>query len=349
MTTYAHFVGSIGLDTPDEVFAAVGKAMGPHIKRCPDGEPGGRRMWVGWQWPVLRANHALEVVGNQAVGGSGLCPMRVKPGMTDGDIHFCELGYAREARTSYLDFLEARAAGVLPKTARFQVSLPTPRAVISGGFIVMDDIPRVLPAYLRAMVKEAERVCASIPHHDLAIQWDVCMEMLQWDGRFTGHPAFMPFAGMREAFVREFAALGGAIAPDVQMGVHLCYGDLDAKHFVDPLDTEKAVELANLITASVGRPLTWLHIPVPADRDDVAYFAPLAKLNRAPDTELYLGLVHATDGAEGTLRRMKSARTIVPEFGIATECGIARARTPALVQEIMQVHADAIAGSRDLG
>jgi hypothetical protein len=53
----------------------------------------------------------------------------VKPGTLDADIHFGELGYAREARASYLDFVDARNKGILPKAARF-LSMPTPWAVI---------------------------------------------------------------------------------------------------------------------------------------------------------------------------------------------------------------------------
>ena len=49
MTIPVHFVGSIALDTPDEVFATAGELLGPHLKRVPDGEPGGRRLWISWQ------------------------------------------------------------------------------------------------------------------------------------------------------------------------------------------------------------------------------------------------------------------------------------------------------------
>ena len=35
------------------------------------------------------------------------------------------------------------------------------------------------------------------------------------------------------------------------------------------------------------------------ERDDDAYFAPLADLQLPAETELYLGLVHRQDGAEG--------------------------------------------------
>lgn len=339
MTTYAHFVGSVGLNTVKDVFSAIGATMHDHIKRCPDGEVGGRRMWIGWQWPVLRANPMLEVVGNQALGGSGLCPMKVKPGIDDTDIIFGELGYSREARASYQDFLVARDDGVLPKSARFQVCLPTPWAVISGGFIVPEDVRRVYASYRQAMIEEIGRICAAIPHEDLAIQMDVCIELIQWEGSFPFLPSF---DDMERVFRDEFAALGSAVPSDVEIGTHLCYGDMDGVHFIEPEDLNSVVTLANLIIDSVGRPLNWIHMPVPIQNKDGHYFAPLRDLNRGPDTELYLGLVHVKDGLDGTVARMDAARAIVSDFGIATECGIARARTPEIVRDILQAHIDAI-------
>jgi hypothetical protein len=116
---------------------------------------------------------------------------------------------------------------------------------------------------------------------------------------------------------------------------------MDAKHFVEPIDLGKAVELANLIIENSSHAVKWIHMPVPANRDDAEYFQPLVSLKRRPGTELYLGLVHATDGVDGTVRRMRAASRFVSDFGIATECGIARARTVKLVRQIMQIHADA--------
>ena len=266
----------------------------------------------------------------------GLCRMAVKPGVPPAEIRFGELGYAREARTSYQDFLAARKNGQLLPATRFQVCLPTPAAVI-GAFVVPQDIGKVLPAYEAAMLREVAVICEAIPHEYLAIQWDVCIEMIQWDGRAELMPAF---PAMEQVFAGSFARLSGAIPPDVELGFHLCYGDMDAKHFVEPLDLGKAVSLANLIVASAGRRVNWIHMPVPANRDDAAYFAPLKEL-KLSGAELYLGLVHGTDGAQGTIRRMQAARAVMSDFGIATECGIGRARTPELAREIMQVHADA--------
>ncbi len=341
MTTHVHFVGSIGLDTVDEVFAAIGETVKPYIKRCPDGEVGGRRLWVSYQYPVLRSTGFLQVVSDTAIPGLGFCTLKLRDGTKSEDIHFGELGYAREARISYQDFKAARERGVLPKEARFQVSLPTPLAVI-GAFVNAPDVPRVLPEYERAMVREVERIAKAIPHRDLAIQWDVCVEMIQWDGRFPGLP---PFPGMEAVFAGQFARLGAAVPQDVELGFHLCYGDMDAKHFVDPIDTTKIVELANLIMKNVGRAVQWIHLPVPINRDDEAYFAPLKDLKRGPATEIYLGLVHLKDGVDGARRRMQAARKVVKDFGIATECGIARARTPDMAREIMAIHAGAAQSS----
>jgi len=336
MTIPVHFVGSIALDTPDEVFDKAGELLGPHLRRVPDGEPGGRRLWISWQIPVLRANESLTPAVSTGAG-IDLLPLRLKDGVQPGEVHFGELGYAREARVSYLDFRSARDAGRLPPTVRFQVSLPTPHAVINS-FCVPGDAPRILPAYEQAMLKEVGRICAAIPHDDLTIQWDVCIEMVQWDGRWPGAPQF---PGMESVFAAAFGRLSRAVPDDVELGFHLCYGDLDAAHFVEPADLTKAVELANLILDNAGRHVTYLHMPVPVERDDEAYYAPLRLLRLPSGTELYLGLVHVADGVEGTRRRMAVARKFAPDFGIASECGISRGRSREVAIEFMRVYAGA--------
>jgi hypothetical protein len=328
-----HFVGSVALDSPEEVFAAIGQHCGPYLKRVPDGEPGGRRLWISFQIPVLRANPCLTPVGQTIV------PLKVAEGARAEDIHFGELGYAREARPSYEDFLAARSAGRIAARVRFQVSLPTPWAVVMP-FVQQPDAWQVYPAYERGMLREVERILKAIPHHDLAIQWDVCLEMLAWDGRWQTSP---PFPGMEQVFVANFSRLAAAVPGDVELGFHLCYGDLDARHFVQPIDATKLVEMANLITRSVQRPIHWMHMPVPIDRTDDAYFAPLQGLELQPVTELYLGLVHAEDGVDGTARRIAAAKKFVSKFGVASECGISRGRDANLAMNFIKTYAGAAA------
>jgi len=327
------------MDSTEDFFSAVGETVKNLVRRCPDGEVGPRRLWVCYQWPVLRATGFLEKDGDNAAL-VGACLLRLRSDVRPEAIGFGELGYAREARISYQDFVAARQRGQFTAGTRFQVCLPTPWAVIET-FIAPKDALKILPAYERAMIREVDRICAAIPHSDLAIQWDVAIEMIQWDGRFPYIPSPN---NMRELFAGAFARIGAAVPGDVELGYHLCYGDLDAQHAIEPADLGKAVELANLITSSVKRPTTWVHMPVPINRDDAGYFAPLVNLSRSPTTELYLGLVHEKDAAEGTMRRMKAAGAFTKDFGIATECGMGRVRTPAAALKIMRIHAEAAQG-----
>jgi hypothetical protein len=103
-------------------------------------------------------------------------------------------------------------------------------------------------------------------------------------------------------------------------------------------------DVCNALARTIKHSITYIHLPVPIARDDDAYYAPLADLKLAPDTELYLGLVHGSDGAEGTRKRMAVAQKHVPNFGIATECGMARARKPELVRRLLDVHKEALEG-----
>src|SRR5437667_1742506 len=104
-----HFVGSVALDTPAEVFAAIGQLCGKYLRRIPDGEPGGRRLWISWQYPLLRSSPFLRPDPSGAkritTGFPLLC---LAEGVSPSELRFGELGYAREARASYLDFCAAK-------------------------------------------------------------------------------------------------------------------------------------------------------------------------------------------------------------------------------------------------
>jgi hypothetical protein len=97
--------------------------------------------------------------------------------------------------------------------------------------------------------------------------------------------------------------------------------------------------MANAITARVSRPIQFFHLPVPRGRHDDGYFEPLEDLRLETDTELYLGLVHYTDGLEGTRRRIETASRHVEVFGVATECGFGR-RLPEQVPDLLRIHRD---------
>jgi hypothetical protein len=102
------------------------------------------------------------------------------------------------------------------------------------------------------------------------------------------------------------------------------------------------VEFANFVSSGIARPIQLFHMPVPRDRSDDAYFAPLARLSLQQGTNVSLGLVHFTDGLQGTARRMDMARNYIKTFWIATECGFGR-RPPETIPALLRLHAEAAA------
>lgn len=336
-----HLVGSIGLPSVDDVFANVGRILGRHLRRVPDGEPGGRRVWVNWQYPVFLANPYLKLGddGDRANRGARLLRLKLGDGVSAEDVRFGELGYAREARASYADFCRARTAGVLPPGVRFQVCLPTPINVACTA-CTPATVLQVEPAYERAMIEEVDRLCAAIPHDDLCIQWDMVREVLWWDGRvLQNQPA--PFAAttLRDDVLARLGRLCQAVPDVVELGFHLCYGDWGGVHQIEPIDTGAMVELVNAIAARSGHLLNYVHLPVPIARSDSAYFAPLRRLALSADSEVYLGLLHLRDGVEGARQRVTAAREHLSDFGVATECGLGRCKTATTVTDILALYA----------
>jgi hypothetical protein len=91
------------------------------------------------------------------------------------------------------------------------------------------------------------------------------------------------------------------------------------------------------LARAVHRSITWLHMPVPRDRDDDPYFSPLRDLKLKSGTKLYLGLIHLTDGIEGAKRRATAAKRVMSDFGVATECGFGR-RPPETIPDLIRLH-----------
>src|SRR5665647_1615176 len=120
------------------------------------------------------------------------------------------------------------------------------------------------------------------------------------------------------------------------------YGDSNHKHVVEPDDMGDMVAVANRLSADIKRPINLIHMPVPRDRADDAYFAPLARWRLKPETELCLGLVHYSDGVAGTRQRLAVAERHAARFSIATECGFGR-RDPATIPELLRIHAETAA------
>ncbi len=333
-----HLIGSVALPDTKAVFAAVSGALGPWLKRLPDGETGERGRWVYWQREKLLKHpdfeldpHAPPLLihewNGKLIRTTQL--LRFRPGVNPDNVIF-EPGYARAALESYSVFKRMQDAGEIGGDIRFQVCLPT---AMAPGFMYISQASQqdFLRVYEAALLRELQEICAAIPHQSLAIQWDVCQEVLIYENYFPHRPD-----DYKLVIGQELARLGDAVPEGVECGFHLCYGSPADEHLTLPKDTGVMVEIVESFLPRLHRHMDFLHLPVPKDRTDDAYFAPLHALKLPPETELYLGVIHYDD-AQGDRARIAAAKTAVGAFGISTECGWGRADT-AKVMPLIKAH-----------
>lgn len=331
------FVGSLGLPDAETAFRALAARVGALAKRYPDGEPGERGYWIRWQNAVFAAHPDLELIRERKIEGykdTKVRPLyRLRDGADPKSLAIGKLGYADAALASWAVFKRLRDRGEIPKGVRFQVCLPSTAALLTS-FFPADQARLVEPALEAAMKNEVTAMAAGIPAADLAIQWDVACEIIAADG---GQPP-LHYADAIAGSVERLARHVDWVPKGVEAGVHLCYGDPGHKHVVEPKDLGTCVAFSNGVSAGATRNIEWIHLPVPRGRADDAYFAALDNLKLRPETEIYVGCIHHTDGLEGTKRRQAAARNHIQGFGLATECGFGR-RDPATVPELLDIHA----------
>src|SRR5262249_41866591 len=194
------------------------------------------------------------------------------------------------------------------------------------------------PLYNDAVKREIDKICAAIPHDELAIQFDVASAVFARLERNEASSYGRSKAETQETFSKIVVDLGNRVPAGVDLLYHLCSGNSNHRPVVEPTDTADMVEFANRLSRNIQRPIALIHMPVPRNRADDAYFAPLRGLALRPETELCLGLVHHTDGIEGTRRRLATARKHARTFSIAAECGFGR-RKPETIPELLRIHA----------
>jgi hypothetical protein len=338
-----HLVGSVPLDEASKVFKTCSTALAGHLSTLPDGEVGYRARWITCQALfVFDKNPAIETTHRPVGDGkSAWIPrdyednwtFKIKPGAQP---EFGDLKYAGWAAESYGLFRELRTRGEIPNNVRFQVCLPTPFGGCALYFTDAKERQRVYDAYRPAMVREALKVCEAIPHDDLAIQWDVCVEVIDAEQIEQGKSQGMLPGDVWQRWTAQVGQIAPVIPSAVALGYHFCYGDLGRKHVIQPKDLEVSVRMSNIAIASSRRPVDWVHMPVPANRRDDAYVAPLRDL-RARDTRVFIGLLHQTDGVEGSIKRAVVAKKYLNDFGVATECGLGRYESDRL-PELLRLH-----------
>jgi hypothetical protein len=336
----AHLVGSVPLKSAEDVFLVASKCLGDRLERIPDGETGERSEWIHFQIPIIASTPGLRTVEFRIPDEVKLPPEVPREGITYGieseaageELSFGDLRYADEAISSYQRFRELKGEGRIPDHIRFQVSLPTTLAVMT--WIHPDSRPIVEPAYQKALLREVEKIVSAIPHDQLAIQFDLCMEVFMLEGYPVLPPWFDDVLGGVVTRVEEHSA---AVPDDVELGFHLCYGDWKGERQAEPTDAGNLVTLANEISERLARPIGWIHLPVPRGMDAGPWAPPLANLRLHDETRLYLGLVHGPDSLDESRELAELCSQYVSDFGVATVCGIGRQPEEAF-EPTLEVH-----------
>jgi len=338
---HVHLVGSVPMRDAREVFETLSAALGQHLLRIPDGETGKRLDWIAWLEPLFADHPAFEPSGTKFrlhSGVEGRTRYCLRPGMTIAGVTFDNLFNADIARQSYEVFAELKRQGKIPAHCKFQVDLVPAHSVI--WIFVEDELhPEVDRLFNDAVLVEIDKLAATIPHGELAIQFDIASAVFARLERDEPSSYGKTKEEMQETFSRIVVRLANHVPDDIELLFHFCYGDAGHRHVVEPTDMGDMVEFANRLTRLVTRPIQLIHMPVPRNRTDDSYFEPLKRLKLSPETELSLGLVHYTDGVDGAKMRMASAKKRVPNFSIATECGFGR-RRPETIPELLRIHAE---------
>ena len=329
-------VGSIPLDTAEEVFRRVGGPLGPYLAYMPDGEVGDRRYWIdGIAYRVFNGHPEIETLQRPAPDADGVeswrplgmhdqFRFRVKPGVARvrfGDPGW-RLGYTKDAVSSHFVFRQLQKQGVIPAGVRFQVCLPLTYSAVGLFFLDPADHLKVVPGVSAAFRAEVAKMVELIPPEELAIQWDLAVE-----NRLVDAALAQDGVAAAQALAERLSAPAAEIAPfipgAVALGYHGCFGTLSGWPSRQPPDLGGAVILLNAMIAASGRRVDFLHLPTLGIADD-AFFAPLAGL-RPGGATVYLGAIHHMHDADGLRRQLQTARRHLAEFGLAAPCGFGRA------------------------
>jgi hypothetical protein len=319
-------VGSLPADTTEEAFRVGGELFGDVVFALPDGETGPRAGWVGYERErLVRPNPGIDTVA-ETPSPTGLprhayeTPVfAIKPGVTE--LRWDTWPRIDDAIASYKTFRALKADGAIPRDVRFQIGLPFPSSALNG---FKADFGRDYPVAARAfedlVARELARLTDAIPPRELAIQWDVCYEVLDIEGVLA-----WTAPGAWERFTGPVGRLTRLIPQDVLVGYHLCYGTFPEWPMYETHDMGLLVRMANHAVASSGRTVDWLHLAGPKylRSEDDRFFQPLEGLERG-DARVFLGIILPIDGVPGLKLRHATASRHLADFGVAMYCGFGR-------------------------
>jgi hypothetical protein len=295
----------------------------------PDGE---QLNWVFGMWQVLTNHPLIEYQEGAPVtgGDTPFAQLRsplfvVQEGASIDDLRIERFGLADVVKDSYRQFTECKQRGVLPESMRLQATFAGPGT--AGGPLTLswDEIVAVVNP---GVIADLEEIVRAVPLTELAVQIDIAAEIEMEELRRAPDAFDYPVAAQLEHYWGEWdfekllapnADIANHVPEGAELGFHLC-----GMWHIDPSggqDLQVHVDAANMLTEMVDRRIDYIHMPVVPEHQPEDY-AKLANLRLAPETKLFLGLIHRHDGVEGAKRRIEMASAVVQDFGVGHFCGL---------------------------
>jgi hypothetical protein len=345
-------VGSLPFDTAEEAIGAAAEHLGDHLPAIGDGEVGPRKIWIGFLPMTTYSKHpALETLRSPEGGVprphhsevyEAAFLFGIKPGE---ELRFETTNYGPIAVESYEVFKRLREQGAVPEGVRFQVTFPGTGSAISY-FFREADWPAAHAAYHDAVRRDIELILEHVPASDLQFQFDLAQEFVDMASGDAKGIADWPDATLEEKIERHAAVLpelARNVPEQARLGFHWCYGTWGGWPMKDMADLGLCVRMTQEAIARIDRRVDYVHMPA-LKHPVPEFFAPLAELD-GEDVDVYLGIIHHTDGVEGFSERMEMARHYRARFGIGSVCGYGRV-DPAELPNILAVHRDCAAALR---
>src|SRR5579884_1435676 len=213
MPRNVYLVGSVPLADAGTVFETVSAALGPYLLTLPDGETGERLDWITWLEPVFAANPAFQLGGEIFQLHSGVNGRRrygLRLGISLEEIHFANWFYADIACRSFATFA---ALDLVPAHSVLWL-------------FVEENLQRGIdPIYNDAIIREIDKIVETVPHDQLAIQFDIASAVFARFERNQPSPYGVTKEEMQESFSTIVTRLAERVPADVDLLFHFCYGD----------------------------------------------------------------------------------------------------------------------------
>jgi hypothetical protein len=324
------FTGSVPLQPAAAVFEALQDHCGERLTRMPDGE---QLNWVFGAWSVLTQHPAIDVQEGELMttadtpfGRLRAPRFVIREGTDPEEICIERFGLADAIGESYRQLSELKARGVVAAPVRLQATLAGPGT--SGGPLTPCTWEQTVAIVNPPLIAEAEAFADVVPVDELAVQIDIAAEIELEEWRRNPDGFEVPFAREHndawvgwtlEKLMQASAEIANRVPDGAELGFHLC-----GLWHIDPRggqDLQVHVDAANVLTEQVERRIDYIHMPVLPEHGPDDY-AKLADLRLAPETKLFLGLIHHEDGIEGAKRRIDMTGAVVEDFGVGHFCGL---------------------------